>query len=310
MRVAVTGGTGHLGVNLVRALEARGDEVRNHRVDVADRPALEQCFDGVEVVFHLAALISITGDQGGKVTATNVTGAENSARAAYKAGVRRFVHVASVHAFDMHPLDAPVDETRARAFGPRHAAYDRSKALGEKAVRAVFSEGLDGVVIHPSGILGPADPRPSRMGQFFLDLQHRRMPALTEGGFDWVDVRDVVDGILAAAERGRAGESYILSGYWRSVRELAELAAAITGVPAPKLTSPMWAARLGAPFMTAFNRVTGIEPLYTSEALDALEANHVLSHAKAARELGYSPRPTPETVRDLYTWFGANGRLR
>lgn len=326
MRVAVTGGTGHIGGNLVRALVARGDEVRvlvrddaraidgvpAERVagDVLDAASLTAAFAGAEIVFHLAALISITGDQGGKVTAVNVTGAENAARAALAVGARRFVHVASVHAFDMAPLDQPVDETRARALGARHAAYDRSKALGEAAVRRVFAEGLDGVVLHPAGVLGVNDFRPSRVGQFFLDLYHRKLPALTPGGFDWVDVRDVVGGIIAASERGWSGESYILSGEWRAMVELAEIAATVTGVPAPTFISPMWAARIGAPFMTLFNRVTGIEPLYTSEALDALEANHVLSHEKAAREWGYAPRPMTEAIADLYAWFGAQGWLR
>lgn len=261
-------------------------------------------------MYHLAALISITGDQGGRVTATNVDGARNVAIAALGCGVRRFAHVASVHAFDMHPLDQPVDESRARALGAKHAAYDRSKALGERAVREVFAKGLDGVVLHPSGIIGPSDPRPSRMGQLFLDLQHRRLPALTPGGFDWVDVRDVVRGVLLAAERGSSAESYILSGSWHSIHDLAGLAQAVTGVSAPRFTSPMWAARLGAPFMTAFNRVTGIEPLYTSEALDALEANRILSHEKAASHFGYTARPIGETIRDLYAWFEGEGRLK
>lgn len=326
MRVAVTGGTGHIGGNLVRALVERGDVVRVlvhedaraieglavERIsgDVLDPESLRKGFAGMEIVFHLAALISITGDQGGRVTAVNVQGAENSARAALAAGCRRFVHVASVHAFDMAPLGLPVDETRARSLGAHHAAYDRSKALGEAAVRRVFADGLNGVVLHPAGVLGVNDFRPSRVGQFFLDLYHRKLPALTPGGFDWVDVRDVVGGILAASERGRSGESYILSGEWRAMVELAAIAANVTGVAAPRYVSPMWAARLGAPFMTLFNRVTGIEPLYTSEALDALEANHVLSHAKAAAEWAYAPRPITEAVRDLYGWFDAQGWLK
>lgn len=324
MRVAVTGATGHIGANLVRALIDRGDEVvalvrhpslaleglpiRCVSGDVLDAASLAEAFEGAEVVFHLAAVISITGDQGGLVTRTNVEGARNAATAARTAGVRRFVHVASVHAFEMAPLDQPVDETRARAFGAHHAAYDRSKALGEQAVRGV--EGLDAVILHPSGVIGPADFRPSRVGQFFLDLYHRRLPALTPGGFDWVDVRDVVAGILAAADRGRAGESYILSGTWHSMVELAAMASKVTGVPAPRWRSPMWLARTGAPFMTAFNRVTGIEPLYTTEALDALEANRRLLHHKAARELGHAPRAIPETVADLCAWFRQQGWLR
>ena len=306
MNVAVTGATGHVGGNLVRALVDRGDRVRillrGEPIgldgldvdaipgDVADPDSLRAAFDGAEVVFHLAALISITGSQGGRVEATNVLGARHAAEAALEAGVRRYVHFSSVHAFDHRPYEVPLDEQRARV-GPRHPAYDRSKSAGEAQVREVVARGLDAVVVHPSGIIGPADPRPSRMGQVFLDLAHRRMPALLDGGFDWVDVRDVVAGALAAAEQGRAGESYLLCGHWHSLRELAVMAAAATGVKAPALDSPMWLARIGAPLMTLFNKVTGIEPLYTPEALHALRSNRHVSSEKAARELGYRSRP-------------------
>jgi len=324
VRVAVTGATGHVGGNLVRALLARGDQVRvlvrseptgldglDVEVvtgDVTRPETLQALFDGMEGAFHLAALISITGSQGGRVEQVNVDGAGAAAQAALAAGVRRYVHFSSVHAFDHDPYDAPLDETRARP-GPHHPAYDRSKSAGEAQVRDAASQGLEAVIVNPTGILGPADVRPSRMGQVFLDLYHRKLPALLDGGFDWVDVRDVVAGALGALDRGTPGEGYLLSGHWCTLHELAEVAAACTGVPAPRLTSPMWLARVGAPFMTVFNKLTGIDPLYTSEALHALRSNRDVRHDKAARELGYRARPLEETVADLYAWFGAQGRL-
>ncbi|GDX80958.1 dihydroflavonol-4-reductase [Deltaproteobacteria bacterium] len=324
-RVAITGATGHLGSNLVRACLAEGLAVRVlvhggdaelagldvERIpgDVTRADTLDALVTGVDTVFHLAALISIDGDQGGRVPAINVGGARNMALAARAAGVARFVHVASVHAFKQRPLEVPINEGRERVSGPNALAYDRSKAEGEAAVRAVFADGLNGVVVYPSGVIGPTDPRPSRMGRFFLDLAHRRLPALTPGGFDWVDVRDVVATVLAAARLGRPGEGYIASGRWASVQELARIAESITGIPSPKWTSPMWLARVGAPFMTLGNRLFGVDPLYTSEALDALEANHALHHHKAAAELGHAPRPIEDTVRDLYAEYAASGRM-
>ncbi len=324
MRVAVTGATGHVGGNLVRALLDRGDQVRvllrgdpvgldgleveAVKGDVTQPETLRAAFDGCDAVFHLAALISIVGSQGGRVEAVNVQGARHAAEAALDAGVRRYVHFSSVHAFDHFPVDVPLTEQSPRP-GPRHPAYDRSKAAGESQVQEVVAKGLEAVIVNPSGIIGPADVRPSRMGQVFLDLYHRKLPALLDGGFDWVDVRDVVAGALGALEHGRPGEGYLLTGHWHTIGGLATLAAEITGVRRPAFTSPMWLARAGAPLMTAFNAVTGIEPLYTSEALHALRSNRDMQHAKAARELGYSARPTRETIVDLYAWLDERGRL-
>lgn len=323
---AITGATGHVGGNLVRALLARGDSVRClvHEDDRAIRGLdVERCegdvrksetlrplLDGADRVFHLAAIISIDGDRGGLVQAVNIDGTRNVAIAALDAGVRRFVHCCSVHAFDQAPLDEPVDETRLRATGPRHLAYDRSKAAGEAAVREVVARGLDAVIVHPSGVIGPYDFKRSRMGQVLLDLFRRKLVALVPGGFDWVDVRDVVGGMLAAAEQGRTNESYVLSGHWHSVCEIAAMAEAVTGVPAPRITAPLALARIGAPFVTVYHRVFGGEPLFTNESLDALQANRNLVHDKATRELGYAPRPIADSIRDAYAWFEETGHIR
>ena len=324
-RVAITGASGHLGQNLVRACLADGLEVRvlTHgnlggldglpveavRGDVTDAESLGPLLKGMDVVFHLAEVISIDGGQNGRVQAVNVGGSRNVAWAALAAEVGRLVHVSSVHAFKQGPLAIPINEGRGRVEGRDALAYDLSKAEGEAAVRTAFEAGLDGVVVFPSGVIGPLDPAPSRVGRMFLDLAHGRLPAITPGGFDWVDVRDVTATLLAAARRGVAGEGYIASGRWASIAELAAIAAAVTGVPAPRWTSPMWLARAGAPLMTLANRLFGREPLYTSEALDALESNPTIHHAKAAADLGHSPRPLDATVRDLYAWFGETGRM-
>ena len=135
--------------------------------DVRDLDSLRAAFRGAELVFHLAALISIDGDRQGIVHRINVDGARNSALASRAEGVRRHVHVSSIHAFDHHPTDEPLDEARGRP-GPRHPAYDRSKAAGEAAVREVIAEGLDAVIVNPSGVVGPLDFVPSRVGEMLL----------------------------------------------------------------------------------------------------------------------------------------------
>ncbi len=326
MRVAVTGATGHLGVNLLRLLLERGHAVRAvvHRSDdgldglevervpgeVLAPETLRPAFAGRDWVFHLAGKISITGDPDGSVMRTNVDGARHAAEAALAAGVTRFVHTSSIHAFSQEPLDQPLDETRARATAAHLPAYDRSKAAGEAAVREVAARGLDAVIVHPTAVLGPLDLRPSRVGRVLLDLYHRRLPSLVDGGFDWVDVRDVARGLLAAAERGRTNESYLLAGHYHTVEELAALARQVTGVAPPTFVSPMWLARLGAPFIEAWGQLRDREPLYTAESLLALRANRQISAAKAARELDHRPRPLAETIADAYASFAAAGMLR
>jgi dihydroflavonol-4-reductase len=285
----------------------KGLDVEQVPGDVRDLESLKKAFAGAELIVHLAAQISIVGEMGGLVRDTNVTGARNAAEAALQSGARRMLHMCSVHAFQQEPLDQPLDETRARVT--RGPAYDRSKAAGEAEVRGVIARGLDVVIVHPSGIVGPLDYRPSRMGTVFLDLFHRKLPSLLDGGFDWVDVRDVVSGSLAALERGRSGESYLLTGRWAAIGELAALAEKLTGVRPPRFTSPMWLARVGAPLLEGWARLRRAEPLYTAESLLALRANRNYLRDKAARELGHQPRPLEDSVRDVYRWFAENGRI-
>ena len=322
----VTGANGLVGANLVRELLARGEclrvlvrsddpaslrglDVERVQGDVRDLASLKTAFRGAERVYHLAGQISIVGPMAGLVDATNVVGARNVGEAALACGLRRLLYMCSVHAFRQEPLNQPIDENRSRVRPGEAPAYDCSKAAGEMEIRRLIAQGLEAVIVHPSGIIGPFDFRPSRMGQVFIDLYYHRLPALVEGGFDWVDVRDVVAGSIAAMERGRNNQSYILSGTWKSIAALGDLAAAVTGVKPPALTTPPWLARAGAPLMESWARLTHQEPLYTRESLSALRANKNYVCAKAQRELGYHARPTPESVRDIYHWFAANGRL-
>ncbi len=326
MTAVVTGASGHVGAALLRLLLEQGKLVRALDVrpppgragagvewvpgDVRRAESLTVPFAGAEVVYHLAARISVVGDPRGDVWETNVAGVRNAAEAALRSGVRRFVHCSSVHAFDMEHAGEVVDESSPPAVDSRLPVYDRSKAAGEAELGRVAAAGLDTVVVNPTGIIGPYDYGPSHMGSVFLALQRRRLPAVLAGGFDWVDVRDVADALRVAAERGRSGSRYVVAGHRHSVRELAELAAAITGVPAPRPTVPMWFARWWSPLATPLARLTRHPLLYTADTLHALRVDPVVSSQKAARELDHHPRPIEDTIADLYEWFRQAGMVR
>ncbi len=322
MSTIVTGAYGHVGANLVRALLERGDQVRvadkrqtealagldveHVPVDVLEPGSLERAFADADTVFHLAAIISIVGDPNGMVRRVNVEGARNAARAALACGVSRFVHCSSVHAFDLERCGPELTEAGPRTTDAHAPAYDRSKYEGENEVRAVIEQGLDAVIVNPAAVIGPHDYGPSRVGELLLELRDRKIPVNVGGGFDFVDVRDVVDGILAAKRLGRTGENYLLSGHRHSLRELAQLASQVTGVKAPRISMPLSRIKALAPLVLKLTPGDKI-PLFTPDSLHALQYSPSVCHYKASKELGYLPRPFIETIRDTYAWFDGDG---
>jgi len=326
VRFVVTGASGHLGANVVRALVAAGEKVRAVdirpgaalqglgvefvRGDVLDPSSLENALAGAEFVLHLAARISIAGDPDGSVWRVNVDGVRNVAEAALTAGVRRLVHCSSVHAYDAAAIRGPVRENGLRSTDSRLPVYDRSKAAGEAALHRVVERGLDAVILNPSGMIGPVDPEPSRMGRVFLAMFRGRMPIAVRGAFDWVDVRDVAAALIAAADRGRTGDNYLIAGQRASVNELGKLAADVAGRQPPRLAVPLAPVKLAAlvAVRVAGPRRAG-KLLLTPESLHALETAPIIDCSKAVAELGYRPRPLAETVADLHASFLADGRL-
>jgi dihydroflavonol-4-reductase len=321
----VTGASGFLGGALVRALLAEERQVRAVDLrrgpglagldvewmpaDVLDISSLEASFQGAEIVFHLAAVISVTGDPTGQVWAVNVDGPRNVAEAALHAGVHRLVHCSSVHAYDLEAGEHRVTETSPRATAAGLPVYDRSKAAGEAALRQMIDQGLDAVIVNPTGVVGPYDFAPSRMGSVFLALFRRRLPALIDGGFDWVDVRDVASSMLAAETQGRRGENYLLPGHHLSLPELAAVAEQVSGVPKPTFSVPMRFARLWSPLADMVSRRSANPLWYTTESLHALRFDPAVSGAKAQAELGHRPRPFDDTARDIHHWFTDQGLL-
>lgn len=321
MKIAVTGGAGLLGGNLIRALLDRGDSVRALirvgtagidgldvevvKGDVRNLDDLRTCFKGVDAVFNCAAVVSIQGSMGGLVEEINIGGPKNVAEACLAESVEKLVHFSSVHALDPRPQDQPIDENRAlcRDTDTHNSAYARSKANGEREILAGVERGLDACILNPSGMIGPYDHKPSPLGEALVQMYKRALPGLVNGGYNWVDVRDVVNSALAALTKGRSGERYILTGRSTTIRVLAEVAEEVTGKKPPLFTSPLWVAKVSAPIMEVLAKVFNKPPLYTRESIRILSDNDDFDFSKARHELGHIPRPLKETLRDTYAWF-------
>jgi dihydroflavonol-4-reductase len=286
-----------------------GLDVEVVKGDIRNLESLVNAFEGAQVVYHLAAHISILKDEWPLLESVNVIGTRNVVEACLRCGVRRLVHFSTIHTMTQALKGTPVDESRLLVESQHYPPYDRSKAAAEREVRQGIEKGLNAIIISPTAIIGPYDYRPSHFGEALLRLANGKLPALVSGGFNWVDVRDVIKGAMRAEERAPAGAKYILSGHWASLREVATLVEQLTGVPAPRFVSPMWLARIGAPFITAFDRLAGRRPLYTSVSLQALRDNRNISHQKATRELDYHPCPLRETLVDTLRWFEETGQL-
>jgi dihydroflavonol-4-reductase len=326
MTVTLTGSTGHVGTALATRLCERGYSVRaiihtrttgleslpvqEVHASLSDAESLRRAFAGSEIVFHAAARISITHRDAAEVTKTNVAGTRNVIDSCRAAGVRRLVHFSSIEAFSPRPLDSTLDEGRSLEDGRTGSPYALSKALAETEVRKAIAEGMDAVILNPTAVVGPLDNRPSLMGRAIIAFATGAIPMLIDGGYDWVDVRDVAEAAVNAAEGAPRGSRYLLGGRWASMGEIARMICDAAGRRAPRLTCPYVVARISAPVSTLFSLLLSKEPLFTGYSLAALRGNRLISHQRAERELGYRPRDLEETIRDTWRWFTEKGLVR
>lgn len=318
----VTGACGHLGGTLVRLLERTGAQVRGLRIpseqarnrahvtyypgDVRDRDSLRPLFRGLAdrevVVFHTAAIVDISGEVTPQMHDVNVNGTKNILALCREYGVKRLVYVSSVHAIpekDGYAVLREVDR-----FSPQQVTggYAKTKAEATQAVLDAAAQGLDAVVVHPSGILGPFDGTGNHLVQLVKEYAGGKLPACVKGGYDFVDVRDVAAGCLAAAEKGRSGQCYILSNRHYEVQEVLAMAKTLChGRRLPVL--PMWMAQAAEPLLGWVAKVKKQRPLYTKYSLYTLRSNDRFDHGKATAELGYRPRDLRQTVRDTLRWL-------
>jgi dihydroflavonol-4-reductase len=326
MKVALTGAAGHLGAAVLQELSGRNIPVKALIRDIDTRACtdlpveiikgdmlhtgvLSNLMQDCDTVIHSAALISVNGDPKGLVHKTNVAGTQLAIDTALQAGIKRFIHISSIHAYRQKPSLEILDEQR-EPVTENAFAYDRSKQAGKEIALAANNRGMEVIVIHPTSIIGPYDFKPSLMGKVLIDLYKGKLPFIFNGGFDFCDCRDVANAIVNAASMGKPGEAYLLAGKWHSLKELAQClsAAALKKINPVALSSTT--AKFGLPFVKLLAGIQKKEPLYTVEALDALfTGNRLISSEKARAALGYTTRSFQETVYDTFLWFKNNGYL-
>jgi dihydroflavonol-4-reductase len=320
----VTGGGGRLGNVLVRRLLDRGQRVRV--LEPGDRPESLQGLEidfmsgsvldvndvgralgGADVVYHLAAKIDLRPKKDPMMMPINIDGTRNVVEACASRGLR-LVHTSSHHAVVRVPLDEPLTEERPLALDEK-CDYHRSKAIGETIVLEGCKRGLDATIVNPGSMIGPHDYEPSIIGGALIDMYFGRIPVLLDMLSDYVDVRDVADGIIAASEKGRVGERYFLTGDVIPVTEMASLYGELTGAKVPTRALPLWVGWVLLPFALAGSAITKRDPFITADMLRASVSNAVVSHDKAKRELGYTIRPLRESLADAVEWYRGRGWL-
>jgi dihydroflavonol-4-reductase len=318
--ILVTGPTGHIGNVLVRKLLQRGEQVRALLLrgesasplnglpveciegDVLDPASLRSVLRGVRTVYHLAGVISIMPGDHPLLRRVNVDGTRNMLRAAKEAGVEKFIYTSSIHAIQ-RAEQGLIDERLPYDPGNPYGAYDRSKAQATLEVQRASAGGLNTVILCPTGVIGPYDFRGSMMGSVIRAAARQEAMLYVDGAYDFVDVRDVAAGLIAAAEQGKPGQSYILSGHRISVRYLLETVREITGGKFFQMRVPFDLARFAARFTPFYYRLARATPRFTPYSLAVLRSNSNISHARATRELGYRARSLYESIADTVHWF-------
>lgn len=327
----VTGAAGHLGNTVIKLLVQAGQSVRALVLpqdahakqlpqaveictgDVRDKESLRAFFTVPEgtrcIVIHCAGIVSIASRYVQTVHDVNVCGTRNIVDLCTVHGVEKLVHVSSVHAIPEKAMGEEIAETNDFRAEAVEGLYAKTKAEATAIVLDAAARGLNACVVHPSGICGPYDYGAGHLTQLLRDYCEGRLKAGVNGGYDFVDVRDVAHGILGACEHGRAGECYILSGHYASIPTVLDTFHRITGRRRVKTILPLWFARLTSPLAEAFYRMLRQPPLYTRYSLYTLMSNAQFSHAKATAELGYTTLPFEDTVADAYSWMMENGRI-
>ena len=326
----VTGAAGHLGSAITKELDRQGKKVfalclpgephmpgggriKVFTGDVCDIGSLseifEQCANSPATVIHCAGVVSISSAFDQRVYDVNVGGTKNIISLCEAYNVSKLVYVSSVHAIPELPKGEVIKEVG--SFSPNAVVglYAKTKAEATQCVLDYMNRGFSANVVHPSGIVGPGDFGRGHITQLVIDYYKGGLTSGIDGGYDFVDVRDVADGILSCCEFGRTGSCYILSGQYYKIRELLDLLHEITGRKKVKRILPLWFVKATAPLSELYYKLLRQPPLFTAYSIYTLHSNACFSHMRASVELGYKARPMRQTLADTVAWLRENGRI-
>jgi dihydroflavonol-4-reductase len=326
MKMFVTGATGFVGSHVARLLSEQGADLRllvrptSRRENIADLKAepvvgdvndlssLKKGMEGCEAVFHVAADYRLWVRRPEEMYAANVEGTRAILRAAQEANVRRVVYTSSVATMGFTGNGTPCDETSPVSVDDMVGHYKRSKYMAEQVVLEAGRAGADVVMVNPTTPVGERDIKPTPTGRIIVDFLRKKFPAYVDTGLNLVDVREIASGHLAALEKARPGERYILGGENLTLKQVFDKLQAITGIPGPRVKIPHAVAMLYATWDQTFTGlVLGREPRATVEAVKMGKKKMWATSAKAERDLGWKSGPVDDALGRAVDWFRKHG---
>ena len=254
-------------------------------------------------VIHCAGVVSVASSPGPKLYQVNVGGTWRVLRQCMKRNVGRLIHVSSVHAIPEKPKGCIITEDCEFSPGLVYGDYAKSKATATELVFDAAKRGLNASIVFPSGIIGPGDIQGGSFTSMAKSFLSGKLPFAVRGGYDFVDVRDVANGILACSEKGEPGKGYILSGHYVTIRKMLQLVGKTAKLRYRPICLPLGLAKLAAPYYERLSLKERKPLFFTPYSVAVLASNGCFSHAAASECFAYQPRPVEETLRDMTAWL-------